>query len=41
MAQRYSIPNISVKRYRDDNTSGAALWEDSSMPKFLNKKDIK
>ena len=36
MAQRHTIPNMSVKRYRDDNTYGVAPREDSSMPKFIN-----
>jgi len=29
---RQSIPNLAVKLYSGDNTVGAALWKDSSVP---------
>lgn len=35
MEPRYSISNITVKRYCGENTSGAVLWENSTMPKFF------
>ncbi len=35
MVPRYSISNITVKRYCGDDTSGAVLWENSTVPKFF------
>lgn len=35
MDPRYSISNITVKRYCGENTSGGVLWENSTMPKFF------
>lgn len=38
MEPRYSISNITVKRYCGENTSGGVLWENSAMPKFFSQK---
>ena len=34
MAPLHSIPNMIVKRYCGENTSGEVLWENSSVPEL-------
>ena len=41
MEPHHPIPNMIVKRYCGENTLRGAFWENSTMPKFLLKKNFK